>query len=56
MIHMIRLVNCDGINDNADDDDDDGDDDGDDDDDDDDKRDWSGRRGMIHGHTLLCCC
>ena len=56
MIHMIGLVDCDGINDNDDDDDNDNDDGNDDDDDDDDKRDWSGRWGMIHGHTLLCCC
>ena len=40
IIHMIRLVDCDGINDNADDDDNDDDVDGDDDDDGgDDKRD-----------------
>ena len=45
MIHMIGLVDCDGINDNDDDDDNDNDDGNDDDDDDDDKRDWGGRRG-----------
>ena len=40
MIHIIRLVDCDGINDNAEDDDNDDDVDGDDDDDGgDDKRD-----------------